>query len=182
MATIVVLNGTSSAGKTTLARAFQERAGSLFLNFSIDSIITALPPSALRRIVDGLPIAGLPYQDLHASYYACVRELAALGRHLVIDNAITARRQAELFVNAVAGHRVLMVSVHAPADVLEERERKRGDRNIGLASRQLGTIDRWLDYDLRIDTSVVDADAAAMQIVEALKGELAALERTRAKL
>jgi chloramphenicol 3-O phosphotransferase len=39
VATIVVLNGTSSSGKTSIARAFQEAAPSLFLNFSIDSVL-----------------------------------------------------------------------------------------------------------------------------------------------
>ena len=181
--TVVVLNGTSSSGKTTLARAFQELAGSLFLNFSIDSILSALPQRALDRIVAGTTIPDLPYLELHTAYYACVRKLAALGRDLVIDNAITSRAQAERLVAAATGHRVLLVSVSARPEVLDQRERERGDRNVGLASRQLATFDRWLDYDLRIDTSALDPKEGAERIVAALKeGPGTAFERTCARM
>lgn len=182
MATIVVLNGTSSSGKTTLARAFQELAGSVFLNFSIDSILYSLPRSAIDRLIAGSEISNLPYPELDAAYYACVRALAALGRDLVTDNAIVTRAQAERMIEAVAGHRVLLVSVFAPTEVLEQRERARGDRRPGMAVRQAATIDQWLDYDLRIDTSVESASAAAERIHRALDGDLIALDRTRARL
>ncbi len=182
MATIVVLNGTSSSGKTTLARAFQELAGTVFLNFSIDSILYALPQSALHALTAGNGIPNLPYPELDAAYYACVRELAALGRDLVTDNAIVTRAQAERMLDAVAGHRVLLVSVSCPAEVLEQRERARGDRRAGMAVRQAATIDQWLEYDLRIDTSVESVSAAAERIHEALSSELEGIERTRTRL
>jgi chloramphenicol 3-O phosphotransferase len=183
MSTIVVLNGTSSSGKTTLARAFQELAGSVFLNFSVDDIFFSLPQSALDLIHAGQTIPNLPFIEIHTAYYACVRELAALGRDLVIDNSITARAQAERLVAAVEGHRVLMVSVTCAAEVLEERERARGDRYPGLAAKQIATIDRWLEYDVRIDTSGGSPKAGAERIVEALTREsLTGLERTRDRL
>lgn len=183
MSTIVVLNGTSSSGKTTLARAFQELASSVFLNFSVDDIFYSLPPGAIERIVAGQTIPNLPFIEIHTAYYACVRELAALGRDLVIDNSITSRAQAERLVAAVEGHRVLMVSVSCSPEILEQREQARGDRHRGLAALQIETIDRWLEYDLRIDTSVGSAIEGAERIVEALKQEpLTGLERTRARL
>jgi chloramphenicol 3-O phosphotransferase len=183
MSTIVVLNGTSSSGKTTLARAFQELASSVFLNFSVDDIFYSLPPSAIERIVAGQTIPNLPFIEIHTAYYACVRELAALGRDLVIDNSITSRAQAERLVAAVDGHRVLMVSVSCSPEILERREQARADRHLGLAALQIETIDRWLEYDLHIDTSVSAAEAGAERIIEALTQErLTGLERTRARL
>jgi chloramphenicol 3-O phosphotransferase len=182
MSRVVVLNGTSSSGKTTVARAFQEIADSVFLNFSIDSILSALPQSAIDRLVAGVGNPRLRVQELNIAYYACVRELAALGRDLVIDNAITSRAQAERLVAAVDGHDVLLVAVSAPAEVLAERERARGDRTVGLASRQMETIDHWLEYDVRIDTSVVSPSAAAARILTALQAPLTAFEKSRALL
>ena len=41
----------------------------------------------------------------------------------------------------------------APLDVLETRERERGDRLIGLARWQFDRIHRGKRYDLEIDTS-----------------------------
>ncbi len=183
MSTVVVLNGTSSSGKTTLARAFQEAAGRVFLNFSIDHILYSLPQSAIDSLIAGMGIRNLPYAALDDAFHACVRELAALGRDLVIDNAIVTRTQAERLIAAVDGHQVLLVSVWCPQEVLDERDRARGDRLRGLALRQTATIDQWLDYDLRIDTSAVTPSEGAEQIVAALeKGSLTAIDQTISRL
>jgi chloramphenicol 3-O phosphotransferase len=162
---VVVLNGTSSSGKTTIARALQELAPRVFLNFSIDSMLATLPPSANARIVAGADISDLKYPELVRAYYACVRQLLELGHDLIIDNAIYARDRAELVMAAVAGHRAVMVGLHCPAEVLTERERIRGDRQIGMAVKQSDRIHLWLRYDLEIDTSRTSAQDAAQEIL-----------------
>lgn len=182
MAIVVVLNGTSSSGKTTIARAFQEIAGSVYLNFSIDTILYALPASALASIRAGAPIPGIAFNELVAAYYACVRELATRGHDLVIDNAITARYQAEHLIAALDGHDVLMVFAGCPEAVLRDRELARGDRRLGLASDQLAGVERWLQYDLRIDTSITSPEDAASSIVAALTAPRDAFARTRSTL
>ncbi|MFL6246781.1 MAG: chloramphenicol phosphotransferase CPT family protein [Thermoanaerobaculia bacterium] len=169
MTTVVVLNGTSSSGKTTIARAFQELAPRVFLNFSIDSILSTLPQSAITRIAQGADISDLQYPQLVRAYYACVRQLLDLGRDLIIDNAITARASAEHLLAAVAGHQVLMVGLHCPAEVLTERERMRGDRCIGMAVAQQERIHSLLSYDLEIDTSRISAEDAAREILRVME-------------
>ena len=168
MATIVVLNGASSSGKTSIAHAFQGVAPRLFLNFSIDSILYALPPGAVERMKTGGPLQGVAFLDLVRAFYACVRALADLGHDLVIDHAIVTRGEAELLHQAVASHRVLFVAVDCPPDVLTERERRRGDRRPGLAASQCERVHQWLEYDLRVDSSRVSVDDAARLIAGAL--------------
>jgi chloramphenicol 3-O phosphotransferase len=168
VACVVVLNGTSSSGKTTVARAFQELAPRLFLNFSIDSILYALPPGVLERMKRGEPVGEVRFLELVRGFYACVRELLALGHDLVIDHAIVTEAEAELLRAAVEGHRVLLVGLDCPVEVLAERERARGDRRPGLAAAQCERIHRWLEYDLRIDSGRVSAEEAARVIVAAL--------------
>ena len=156
MATVVVLDGTSSSGKTTIARAFQELAlPRVFLNFSIDSVLYALPPSVVSRLEAGLP-ATLP--PLVPAFYACVRELASLGHDLVIDHAITSASEAELLRSAVASHRTLYVAVECALDVLVERESARGNRRVGMAAAQYEKVHRWLEYDLRVDSCAMTAE------------------------
>lgn len=169
VARVVVLNGTSSSGKTAVARAFQEVAPSVSLNFSIDTILYALPPSAIARIQRGDDIRDLHYPRLVRAYYACVAELARLGHDLVIDHALTSRDEAEMLLGVIAGHRALLVALDCPLEVLEERERARGDRRHGLAAVQCDRVHRWLAYDLRIDTSRVTPEDAARRIVEAMR-------------
>lgn len=183
MATVVVLNGTSSSGKTTIARALQAAAPRVLLNFSIDSILSALPPRALERIVRGEEISDLDYPGLVRGFYACVRELLALGRDLIIDNAVTARDRAELLVAAVASHHVVMVGLDCAPQVLAERERLRGDRQSGMAVAQSARIHTWLSYDVRIDTAHTPPAIAAQQILRVLEtGKSEAFDRTRAAL
>jgi chloramphenicol 3-O phosphotransferase len=168
VSTIVVLNGTSSSGKTALARAFQEIAPRLFLNFSIDSILYALPPSAVARLERGEPVPDLQPARLIPAFFACVRQLASLGHDLVIDHAITSEAEVEMLRSTVDGHQALLVGLDCPLEVLEVRERSRGDRRRGLAAAQYHLVHRWLEYDLRIDTSKVTPGAAAKAIVSAL--------------
>jgi chloramphenicol 3-O phosphotransferase len=168
VATIVMLNGTSSSGKTAIARAFQELAPRVFLNFSVDSILMGLPQSAVDRIKSGAPIADLRYPELVRAFYACVRALAGLGHDLVIDHAVISQREAELLHAAMEGHRALLVGVSCPLEVLQQRERDRGDRRIGMAAAQSARIHQWLAYDLMVDTSLLSADEAARVIVAAL--------------
>jgi chloramphenicol 3-O phosphotransferase len=168
VATIVVLDGASSSGKTTIARAMQERAGRVLLNFSIDSILYALPPRAIERIQRGDDISDLRFPELVRAFFACVKTLAGLGHDLVIDHAVTSEAQAELLREAVRGHRALLVAVECPADVLAERERARGDRAAGLSASQVGRVHKWLDYDLRVDSSNVSAEEAAGRVIELL--------------
>ena len=169
MATVVVLNGTSSSGKTTIARAFQELAPGLFLNFSIDSILYALPSSARDRITNGADFSDLNIPNLVRAYYSCVRQLLDLGHDLVIDNAVTASYQAEALREAVEGHRVLMVGLDCSAEILAQRERERGDRRAGMAVAQHARIHTLLQYDLMIDSASESAHDAAAKIAAALQ-------------
>jgi chloramphenicol 3-O phosphotransferase len=162
---VIVLNGTSSSGKTSIARAFQELAPRTFLNFSIDSILSALPRSAIERIAASEDISDLRVPELVRAFYACVRELLALGHDLIVDHAVTAEYHAELLRAATAGHDVMLVGLDCPPDVLRQREQERGDRRIGMAEQQHARIHALLQYDLFLDTSTMSPEEAAARIV-----------------
>lgn len=162
MATVVVLDGTSSSGKTTIARAFQElMLPRVFLNFSIDSVLYTLPPSLVAALERG---ARPPLPPLIPAFYACVRELASLGHDLVIDHAITSAAEADMLLTAVSSHRTVLVAVDCSLDVLAERERTRGNRRVGMAAAQHARMHRWLEYDVRVDTAAMTAEEAAGRI------------------
>lgn len=183
MSLLVVLNGTSSSGKTTVARAFQDAAPSVFLNFSIDSILSALPPSVLQRLVAGTPITDLRLPELVRAFYSCTGELLRIGHDLVIDHAVTARYHAELLLAACEGHDTFIVGIECTIDLAREREAARGDRRLGLADQQFETIHSWLDYDLVVDTSQQSPSEAAASILAALtSGDRKAAAATRRKL
>lgn len=61
---VICLNGTSSSGKTTIAHKLQELLPEIYLNFSIDSILYALPGSALFRMTHGQGMSDPNYVQL----------------------------------------------------------------------------------------------------------------------
>lgn len=175
MATVIVLNGASSSGKTTTARAFQDIAPRRFLNFSIDNILYALPDRDLQRIRSGDDITDLRLPDLVRAFYACVKQLLDLGHDLVIDHAVTASYHVELLDAASAGHERLLVGIDCPPDVLREREQQRGDRRPGMAEQQAARIHALLNYDLKLDSSAMQPGEAAREIVRLLRARPPAL-------
>jgi chloramphenicol 3-O phosphotransferase len=64
----------------------------------------------------------------------------------------------------LAGFALFTVGVFAPLDVLEARERERGDRTIGLARWQYDRVHTGKSYDLEVDTSRTSAMECAKTI------------------
>ena len=62
-----------------------------------------------------------------------------------------------------------LVGVKAPLEVLEERERQRDDRGIGMAREQSAHPAFIRDYDLVIDTSAQSPEAGALAIRDFLR-------------
>jgi chloramphenicol 3-O phosphotransferase len=176
---IVVLNGASSAGKTTLARAIQDRWTEPALLWGIDTVVGALPKRYLGRLwstevfaysyaPDGTITAIKPgrYGDqvvrgLHDAVAALARE----GLHVIVDHVVLSPDWGTDLRSACAGLPLLCVHVTCPVDELDRRERARGDRTLGQARVQHAAVAAALDHDLTVDTSRADPAACAEQVV-----------------
>src|SRR5262245_34244610 len=74
------------------------------------------------------------------------------GNNMIIDDVVLGSVRAH-YGDLAAAHHVSFVGVFAPLDVLEARERQRGDRLIGLARWQYERVHKDEIYDLEIDAS-----------------------------
>lgn len=63
----------------------------------------------------------------------------------------------------------VLVKVECPIEVLEVREKIRGDRAIGVARRQFPTIHKFLQYDVTVDTKSRQPKEIAEVILADLK-------------
>ncbi|MDP3746426.1 MAG: hypothetical protein Q8Q88_05180 [Phenylobacterium sp.] len=79
--------------------------------------------------------------------------MAAQGNNLVVDDVMIGQGEAAEYRRILSGHAVRLVGLFAPLEVLEARERARGDREIGLARWQYDRVHRDIAYDLELDTS-----------------------------
>jgi len=161
---VILINGTSSSGKTAVAKELQEILGGYPLNFSIDSVLYGLPGSALKRMTTGQKNPGLSYTKLEEGFYKCARALADLGHDLVIDNAIVTPRSAKLMVEYLNGISVLMVGLTCSTDELKRRELQRGDRTIGEAESQVDIIHKHCVYDVHLDSTKLSPLILAQEI------------------
>jgi chloramphenicol 3-O phosphotransferase len=163
----ILLNGTSSSGKTSLAKALQERLQVVFLNFSIDSILYTLPPSDLAAMMQGTPIARGEYQydRLVDGFHAAIAGLLTSGNRLIVDNALTRIEWKAGFDTAVTGHRTFRIGVTCDPTEAKRRERSRGDRAIGTVDYELPRVHEGMAYDLVVDTTWMTTAAIADEVI-----------------
>ena len=176
-ATIILLNGIGSVGKSSTARALQAIARTPLLHVAMDTFLEMLPerylshPEGLlfERITEhGVPSiairSGPVLARLMAGMRHAVAALAAQGNSLILDEVLTAPAQAEAYRTLLAPYRLLFVALHAPLHVLESRERARGDRELGLARWQWGRVHQGIAYDLELDTQALSPAETARRI------------------
>ena len=168
---MILLNGTGSSGKTCLAKELQELLSIQYLNFSIDSVLYALPPTDLKRMIVGDPIsrAGYDYGQLTEGYHNCVKGLLEAGCRLIIDNAWINEDEINALEKSLSGFNVVRVKVMCRLDVCVARELARGDRAIGLAESEYPLVHNFMKYDASVDTSDIQPKDAAVKLLKELK-------------
>lgn len=178
---IVILNGVGSAGKGSIAKALQEIASRPFLHVEMDAFLAMLPEAYFDH-PDGLifetvtrdgqacvdittgPVAARLLRGMRRT----VAALAAEGNDLIVDDVMLDDELAD-YRRLLSGFEVSVVGVYARLDVLEARERLRGDRMPGLARAQFDLAHKGKDYDFTVDTSTATAMDCARAIKDALR-------------
>jgi len=187
MVQIIFINGPSSSGKTTLAKALQSELNQHFLHIGIDRIIGMMPEKLNNWEGGESPLGfswkksfdetGHPMYDIHLGPFAkkmsltlkeVVLTLAKLNHHIIIDEVSFGKQDIDEWRTYLNGYSVLWVGIHSPLSVLEEREKERGNRMIGSARAQYYTVHQDVVYDLEFDTS----QDSLHKIVEMIKETL----------
>lgn len=167
---VIVLNGGSSSGKSTIARELQEVLPTPWLTFGVDSFTEALPPSlrnggALDIRPDGHIVVRPVFRDLEAAWIAGVAAMVRAGARVILDEAFLggAGSQAR-WRDGLRGLTVLWAGVHCAPDVAARREAGRADRVGGMAAKQADLVHAGVAYDVEVDTTSTGAHEAALAI------------------
>jgi chloramphenicol 3-O phosphotransferase len=83
------------------------------------------------------------------------------------------RAMYESYRRASAGLDVFTVGVTCPLEVLEARERARGNRVLGRARGLAGIVHGFLAYDVTVDTGASPPQACVAAVLEALAARAA---------
>ncbi|MER6916640.1 AAA family ATPase [Streptomyces sp. NPDC000594] len=161
--TVVLLNGASSSGKSSVARALTDILDDTWFQLPVDAF------HAMRR---GGPIAE---EDLPAEidrtvkgFHRAVAGMAAAGNNLVVDHPLSRRWRLLDLLDLLVPEDTVLVAVRCPLPELERRERERGDRPAGLAALQYGHVHSHGTHDLEVDTSRHSPQECALRVRELL--------------
>ena len=163
---VILLNGPSSSGKSTLSKALQKAAGErLSERYEVVSI---------DDFMEGSPLETIYEDDVYAvSGNLCDRvlEILAGGSGVIIDHVITSGRIFSQLKEMLQAYPLRTVHVTCPVHVLREREQARGDRCPGSAESSAEYLYPKEGYDLTIDTAEGTPEKNADLIVRALFGK-----------
>jgi len=164
-ATIILLNGISSAGKTSISTVLHRTKETPYLQVSIDAFENMLP----ERYEEGGPFAWeLLFPKLLRGFHRSIAALASTGNDLIVDHVMVHREGWESTLADCAAvlepFRVYFVGVHCSLEEAKRREQLRGDRYVGTAERQFPRIHRHRLYDIEVDTTAASPQACAEQI------------------
>ena len=155
---IVLLNGPSSAGKTTLAKAVARRLTTPWLVLPVDlyhQIRTRPSPDLTDRQWHDV------FHRTRAAYHRALVGAAAVGCDVLGDHVLSEPWRLDDLLRLSAGLDVLLVHVTCSTAELRRREKSRSDRDPGTALRQQRLVFQHGDCDLAVDTTYGPDEPAA---------------------
>jgi chloramphenicol 3-O phosphotransferase len=160
---VVVLNGPSSAGKTTLAQAMRDAGASRIASISIDTLYPCITATQSDHWDD--------FKTLTEATFATAAALARGGFDVVVDTVFDRIECLEIAKAMLGKQRFCLVAVTCAPDLLEAREKARGDRLRGLALSQAQRVFHGLKYDLTVDTGMLSVEECVARIAALLLKE-----------
>lgn len=200
--TTVFLNGTSSAGKTSLAHALQEVLTEPYVHVALDQFRDGLPdrfrglnsaPGSAGH--DGLNV--VPILDGEKPYTAiqfgesgrtmlkgmrrAMAAMARVGNNIIIDDILLEPEFLQDYIDVFEGLDVVFVGVRCPLNVINAREQDRPGRFPGTAYGHFESCHAHGIYDVEVDTSAGLPLECAEQVKQFMDSQYPNAFKTMAK-
>jgi chloramphenicol 3-O phosphotransferase len=168
--TLILLNGVTSSGKSSLLRALQKRLSEPFLEAGIDKFIFMLPERYLDDpywddVLGQASRAGAHGMRLFGGMHAAIEGLLRTGNNVLADHVLIEPAWAADCAARFGDMRAYLIGVRCSLEVIEARERARGDRTPGQARKQFEAAHAYCVYDFEVDTSHELPDACAERVL-----------------
>lgn len=194
MPCLLIINGTSSTGKTSLARALQVRWPTPLVYLGLDSWITMTlspeywdPATRLSDIKHDAKVQQgthfiLPHSDNNPSpwpkvdsgpvsdqlvfqMHATAVQLWQQGFSVVLDCVLLKPSWREDLANRSRDTSRCWIQMTASDSILAQREQQRGDRMNGVFRSLAPIIHQGVHYDLSIDSSQLSVEQACQTVL-----------------
>ncbi|WP_310601656.1 phosphotransferase-like protein [Anaerosporobacter sp.] len=158
---IILLNGSSSSGKSTLASTLQtiikDKLDEEYAIISIDHFLQMTTNDII-------------YEDdvFEISSKLCDKsiEMLCLQKGVIIDHVITSERIFKQLIERLESYNIYLVHVTCPLHELKRREEERKNRCSGSAEASYKYLFPKEGYDLVVDTFLLSAKECSLQILE----------------
>jgi chloramphenicol 3-O phosphotransferase len=157
---VIVLNGSSSSGKTGIARCLKAILPRPWISVGVDDLLDALPPSLMGSDSgitfgqQGEVTLGDGFREIEAAWTTGVAAMARAGARIIIDDVFLGGAASKERIRAhLEGLEVLWVGVRCDPAIAVGREIARGDRVTGMAASQAEVVHQGVVYDIEVDTS-----------------------------
>ena len=200
---VILLNGSSSAGKTTLAQMLQQVLPEPWQLISLDQFRDGLParfrglnspqgtPGARGLNIspvegDGRRVTAISFGDVGERMLRGMRSAVAAfareGGNVIVDDLLLDKAYVRDYVEALGGLSVTLVGVRCPLDIVNAREAARPGRFPGTAESHFHAVHAHCIYDVEVDTGSTPPRACAERVVRAMAVGGNAFERLASKL
>lgn len=161
---IIILNGTSSSGKTSIAKELLKQLQGRYFFFSVDNFLThSMPEDINLKNKDDLILLNSAISGFNKAFGPISKHIP----NIIIDHVLQEEDWLKEISTALKNVETFFVHVTAPLEVVEEREATRGDRALGTARKQYDQIEKH-QYDFKIDTSLNTPEVCAQMIIKNL--------------
>lgn len=203
MTNVILLNGCSSAGKTTLAQTLQQMLPQPWQHVAFDQFRDGLPMRArglnappgtdgarglnvVPASADGQPVTHIRLGDFGEAVLdgmrACVASLAQNGVPVIVDDLLLRREYLTAYAEVLNPASTWLVGVYCDLEQVNAREQRRQGRFPGTALAHFEQVhDHGVSYDIAVDTSIATPRAVAAEIIARLETPPQALASLRTR-
>lgn len=201
---VIFLNGSSSAGKTTIAVMLQQMLDEPYQHIALDQFRDGMPgryrglnspegtPGALGLNVvptrqDGEAVTQIRFgshgEQVLRGMRRAIAAFARAGNHVIVDDLLFKPDYLHDYAQALDGLNAWLIGVRCTLDEVNRREQQRSGRFPGTATSHFREVHaHGGEYDLEVDTSDAPPRVCAQQIIERLAAEPRALRQLRVRL
>jgi chloramphenicol 3-O phosphotransferase len=168
--TIIMLNGTTSSGKSTLIDLTRDTLTEPYLDAGIDKFLYMLPdrflhtPELWAQVLGAGSTAGPLGHTLMSGMHQSIAALSRAGNYVLADHVLIERAWADECATLFADLPAYLIGVHCPLGILEMREKGRRNRTLGQARRQFDVVHAHAVYDLELDTHELSIEKCVLAI------------------
>lgn len=191
--TVIILNGPSASGKSSIQEAFIRKIDTPWIKIGIDNFFVGVlstyyiygeykPINPIYKIMEGIatqdenknPIftlkVGPSGEKIINGMNHAIKAYADAGNNIIIDYIAYEPEWLESLVALLKGHKVIVVGVNLPLEVLEQREVTRATSPRGHARSHYETVHKHkVKYALEVDSSKMTPEQIAESIFSLIK-------------